>query len=418
MRRLCLLLICGACATDNGTADAPAISAVTPAFGPLSGGARVVISGTGFLADGAAPNRVVVGGVEAPQTGAIDDRQLEVELPPGEQPGNADIIVFNRNGQATATGVFHYSTAPTVDGVTPGNVVHDSTSTNMTVTGSGFLDENPGRMQVLVDGVPAVDVEILSDTQLTFTALPGQPLTTPEVQVVNNRGAGARDRAFRYTPGPRSGLLLFPSQSPNIFAVFFDPIDNSTVTIPRTVPDTSGISMRAVVSDVDGELWVLDRSQKFGRLDMKQQTVVEQLQTNSAFPGMVRSGDKIYTVSRNPVAFGTFDPADGTFTQVGTAELPCCQAYTIAADAAGKIFVTARNSITQLIQIDAATGALGTAVTIAGGNAVHISEMRFVGAKLIATSRNGDVLLINQTNGQTSVLKSIGIPLTAMEVFE
>jgi hypothetical protein len=424
--RSLVFLALAACATDGTSGSAPTVESSNPPFAPLSGGTRITLTGTGFLADGAAPNRVVIGGREAPQSGAIDDQTLEIEVPPGDQPGPADIIVFNRNGQIKATGVFHYSTQPEVASVTPANVVFTSTSTNMTVSGSGFKDENAGHVNVLVDGMPAIDVVVLSDTELTFTALPGQVLTRPTIEVVNDRGAANRPRAFRYTPGPRGGLLLFPDFQPNIFAIFFDPVDSSSVTIQRNDPNAQLTRWRSVFVDADSEFWTLDQQRRLGRLDMKTQQVVEPAQTNVEFPALVRKDSEIFVLSRSPTTgqrtFGVFDPVLGSFSQIGTSVI-ANGSNGIAIDGTGKAFVTQRTNgpngeTATLSVLDLSTGTLSGTKTLTGTPNLHITEMRFFGPQLFATTRDGQLVLINTVTGGTSVVKNFGIHIPAMEVFQ
>ena len=98
------------CGGDAGSVS-PAVDSISPNFGPLSGGSHVTITGSGFLVGGAPPNHVVFGDVEAPLAAADTDTTLEVTVPPGEKSGDVPIIVFNRNGEVTVMGQFHYSDA-------------------------------------------------------------------------------------------------------------------------------------------------------------------------------------------------------------------------------------------------------------------------------------------------------------------
>src|SRR4051812_24035099 len=112
-----------ACGSDS-LSGGVTITESTPAFGSLVGGSRIVLTGTGFTLGGAAPDRVLIGGRESVVAGAVDDEHLEVEVPPGDAPGDAEIVVFNHRGQGSAKGIFHYSAAPTVASVTPSDILY------------------------------------------------------------------------------------------------------------------------------------------------------------------------------------------------------------------------------------------------------------------------------------------------------
>ncbi|MDB4956328.1 MAG: cell surface receptor protein, partial [Myxococcales bacterium] len=220
MRLVLLVAALAACGGTTGS-ETPAIDTVTPAFGPLSGGTRIVITGSGFLRDGATPDRVLFGTNESPQAGVVDDFTLEATLPASAMAGDVPITVFNRNGNVMLTGKFHYSAEPVISSVSPKNVVYSSTNTTVTLTGTGFKDENAGIATVLVNGVPAIDVQVQSDTQLTFTATAGVVLSRPDITLTNKRGTSIKDNAYRYIPFENPGLILFPKNSTTTFLFFY-----------------------------------------------------------------------------------------------------------------------------------------------------------------------------------------------------
>jgi hypothetical protein len=67
--------------------------------------------------------RVLVGGRASPLANAIDDATLEVVIPPGDQPGDTELVVFNRK-HAIPTTAFHYAAQPTIDAITPADVLY------------------------------------------------------------------------------------------------------------------------------------------------------------------------------------------------------------------------------------------------------------------------------------------------------
>jgi hypothetical protein len=417
-RLVCLVLVCIGCNGGGGSSTLK-IDAVEPNYGPLAGGTRVTLKGEGFLADGAAPNRVVIGGLEAPLAGAIDDDTLEVVIPPGEVPGPVDIIVLNRNGVVTSTGLFHYSDPPVITSVTPGNVVYSSTDTVMTVTGSGFQDEGAGAVQVVVNGRPGIDVEVRSDTELVFTALPGTLLTGADIQITNARGVAEQPNAFRYAPGPRGGLLLFPDPSTGVFLQYFDPIDNSTVTV-RRLPTSTIAKIRSVVRDDAGEYWAADRGGRWGRIDMKTQTLITPVQT-SIVSALARNGASYYALDRSG-RFGTFDPVLGKHTITNQTPSACCNGQgnqSLAIDAAGVIYVggqaPAQNGTAILRTYDTSTNTYGTPVTLTA-TAPHIVEARFYNGVLYGAQKDGTILTIDPATGGTSIVGTVDSIVSALEI--
>ncbi|MEO7096747.1 MAG: IPT/TIG domain-containing protein, partial [Polyangiales bacterium] len=286
MRALVMIALLAACSDE---AAAPRLVSAAPDHGPLVGGTTIVLTGSGF--DRGAPVRVLIGGREAPLALATGDTTLEVVIPPGDRTGEAEIIVLAERATGSAAHLFHYSVPPAIETVSPAEVVWDSTTTTMTVTGHGFLDEASGELAVLVDGTVAADVIVRSDTTLTFSAPPGTAFVQPDVQVLDLRGSATKARSFRYRPGPRGGLVMF-SRFGAAFLTFFDPVDGSSFAIPRA--PSSASSFTTVVLDQAGSYWAFDRSQRWGRIDMLTQELVAPIQTNWLIPTMVRMGSTYY----------------------------------------------------------------------------------------------------------------------------
>lgn len=383
-----------ACATEP---SGPRVDTVTPSYGPLVGGTHVAIAGAGFAADGAAPNRVLIGGRLAPLAVTVDDATLEVIIPPGTRPGDATVEVLNARGATAASGRFHYSTPPTIAALTP-RLVPAAEGATVTVTGSGFQDEDAGDVTIVLDGHWITDVEVVSDTTLRFVAPPGRALLEPTLELVDGRGRVVRGRALRYTPGARRGLLLFPTGG--AFAVFFDPVDRTTVTIPA-IGATPRLT--AVVRDARGEYWGFDRSRRFGRLDLGTQSLDTPMFVNGWFPTLARIGDAYVGVERGSQRFGRLDPTTGAFTPIGTTPLPCCGSYGLAADAAAYL-VARQGGTVGISPLDPTTGTLGVTVPLTGAPAIHVEEMRFFDGVLYATSRDGTLVTIDPATGAVAVI--------------
>jgi len=405
-----VVLVLGGC--DAGAERAPVLERVTPSYGPLAGGTRIVLEGRGFLGDGVAGNRVVIGGREAPLVAALDDALLEVVIPPGQRAGAAEILVFNQHGTAIAADLFHYSTPPVIEGVTPSRVVFDAQAT-MTITGRGFRDEGAGDVTVLVDGTPAETVTVVDDTTLTFTAPVGRALATADLEVIDARGSAREPRGYRYVPSTRPGLLLFTPTSAT-FAIFHDPVAGVAVPIARVA---SAGAFSSVITARDGELWGADRAGRYGRIDLTRQVLIDPVALSRRIPAMVRAGDDHFAIDRATRRVGRLDPAAGTFTPIGDVTLACCGSYGIAFDGT-ELYVTARadTGIT-LTRVDPATGVFGAPVTLAGAPGLHVEDLRFFAGTLYATSRNGTLVTIDPATGATTVVATLG-RATAIEIYE
>src|SRR3954466_9650188 len=100
-RALAIVIVLCACDPPDG---APALIAATPDHGPLVGGTLITLTGTQF--DPA--TRVLVGGREAPLAYARSSTAIDVVLPPGDEPGDAELVVVGEHGTAIEPHLFHY----------------------------------------------------------------------------------------------------------------------------------------------------------------------------------------------------------------------------------------------------------------------------------------------------------------------
>lgn len=406
-----LVLVVAACGQEPTTVR---IERAIPDYAPVVGGATIRITGTGFHDDEAGANRVLIASREAPLSRTIDDTTLEVVLPPGDQPGDAEVVVLNRHGNARATGILRYSSPPTIESVTPGDVVFSSKSTVVTLTGSGLLDEGAGQVDVVVDGQLASDVVVTSDTSLTFIAPPGIALLRPDIAVVNSRGSALRHRAFRYTPSARPGILLFSAFGPE-FAMFYDPTDHSTVSIPRA---DSSSRFTAVVRDERGDYWGADRGRRFGPIDMRTQRLASQSPLQAWLPAVIRIGTDYFAINRSSLRFGKLDPVSGAFTQIGSTSIPCCGSYGLAFDGSTLYFAARSAGSAAITAIDPSTGVAGTPVPIAGAGWFHVEDMRFFQGTLYVTTGDSTLVTVDPSTGVVTDLPvSLG-RFNAMELFD
>jgi hypothetical protein len=211
----------------------------------------------------------------------------------------------------------------------------------------------------------------------------------------------------------RPGLLLFPKFGSS-FATFFDPADNSTVPIPWAGLQSTRLT--AVVRDEAGTYWGIDRNFQVGRLDLSGQRLEAPI-SSGWFPAVARAGSRNVAIDRSSLRFVDLDLVTGTYTQIGTASVPCCSSYGLASDGT-RLYVTARqgSSIT-LTTLDPATGALGTPVPLTAPTNFHVEEMRFFAGKLYATSRDSRLVTIDPATAVVTPLLSLGRN-GAMEVYD
>ncbi|MDQ1724744.1 MAG: hypothetical protein QOG52_1772 [Frankiaceae bacterium] len=138
----------------------PAISSLTPATGPTSGGTVLTLAGSNFVGATA----VSVGGVPAAFVVA-GATAMTVTTPPG-LAGPADVRVTNSSGQSPAgTARFQYVGEPVVTRLSPaaGRVAG---GTAVVVSGTGFT----GATSVSFGAVPATSFAVQSDVLLIATS--------------------------------------------------------------------------------------------------------------------------------------------------------------------------------------------------------------------------------------------------------
>jgi hypothetical protein len=411
------LLAAIAAGCGGGSADDTVkIESITPAYAPLSGGTRVVITGQGFLRDGAPPNRVVIGGLEAPLASASDDASLEVETPPGEMPGDVDVVVFNRNGQAVASSMFHYSTPPTIVSADPRVIQASGTQGTVTITGSGFQDENAGTPAVTLNGESVLDLTVVDDTHLTFTPRPQTTVFAPvEVTIANTRGSIDKPRAFFYAPTSNASLILFSKYTPGSFGVMFDLTTNIAYNLPA--PSTSSnFALHTVYLAQDGNYYGFDNANRFGQVDFAKATLVNAETVQLRIAASVNANGTVYVFDRNAGEFGTFDQDALRYTPILSQPNTC--GHALAVKGTTLIYSQCYNIGT----IDAVTGNRASVVPLAPNR--RLEEIRYVGNTLYALEANGgpsgaNLYTLDPMTGATTLVKSFpAAAFSAMEVFQ
>ncbi len=180
---------------------APFITSVSPNIGPMSGGAPVTISGTGF----ASTTSVRFGGTPTTSFTVVSDTVISAMTPPG-LPESVDVAVSTPYGTFIATGWYTYVMPPWVITVSPsfGPVAGGNT---VNIPGFRFS----GATAVTFGTTPATSFTVVSDTQITATA-PAGPAGTVDVTVTAAGGTSV-SVPYQYIAPPAIAFLS-PSTGP------------------------------------------------------------------------------------------------------------------------------------------------------------------------------------------------------------
>ena len=159
-----------------------AVTGVSPTNGSEAGGTNVTVNGSGFTGT----TVVKFGQVPATNLAFADDTKLTVTSPQATAVGPVDVTVTTLAGTSPTSPVDQFTyqaaaAAPTVTDVSPDSGP-EAGGVTVTVTGTGFT----GATGVKFGQVPALNLAVASDTQLTVTsplaAVPGPvdvTVTTP-----------------------------------------------------------------------------------------------------------------------------------------------------------------------------------------------------------------------------------------------
>ncbi len=159
-------------AGTGGSSDGPRVDASGPEFrvqfidpvsGPFLGGTAITIRGNGFTES----SQVFVGGrlVEPLNQEFVDSRRILIATPPGE-PGSATVEVRNPGESTSLADAYTYEA---IYADPPSGSVTGGTRVTLVGFGTDFSSETSIRF----DGLPLVDVQVVSALVLTGTTPPG-----------------------------------------------------------------------------------------------------------------------------------------------------------------------------------------------------------------------------------------------------
>ena len=175
------------------TPKVPAVTAVSPATGPYTGGTSVTITGTGFTGTTAVDFGTVAGTIVGTPTATSI-----TATSPAEGAGTVDVIVHGPSGVSTTTSAdqFTYTgpaPAPTVTAVSPGSGPATG-GTSVTITGTGFT----GATAVDFGTVAGTIVGTPTATSITATS-PAEGAGTVDVIVQAPSGTSTTSSADHFT---------------------------------------------------------------------------------------------------------------------------------------------------------------------------------------------------------------------------
>jgi hypothetical protein len=187
---------------------APTATSLTPAFGPVSGGTAVTVTGSSFIPGGTS---VTIGGITIPpaEVTVNDAGTTALFTTAAHAAGTVDVVVSTLGG-STAPLDFSYVPVPTAASLTPA-AGPTAGGTEVTVSGTGFV---AGETSLTIGGltVSTAQVTVSADgTLLTFTT-PAHAASTVDV-VVSTPGGSTAPLDFSYVPVPTAASLT-PATGP------------------------------------------------------------------------------------------------------------------------------------------------------------------------------------------------------------
>ena len=233
----------------------PAVTALSPAAGPVAGGNSLTITGSGF----SGATAVHFGSAAASNLNVASDTSLIVAAPAGSSAGPVDVTVTTKKGTSAvvAADQYLYQPAPTLSAFTPTvGVVGGGTS--VVITGSAFI----GTTAVRFNGVVAMPFTVDSDTQITATS-PNSGTGPIEVDAAG--GMITSTDSFTYLAVP-SVLMVAPAKGPmaggtvvtvtgtgfvQIMGVKFGTTSAESYTVDSSTQITVTAPMNAVMGTVD-----------------------------------------------------------------------------------------------------------------------------------------------------------------------
>jgi hypothetical protein len=306
--------------------------------------------------------------------------------------------------------------APTISAISPDRGGTPGGAT-ITITGTGFVDNDAGENHVVVGGREAENVDPVDDATLTF-ALPAndEENAVADIIIFNNNGFAVADRAITYNQGPRIFEHVAPigskdgGETISIRGSGFENFDPGDVKVLVGATEATDVQ---VISDNELTAATPPRPagvKGFEPLDLTVETANGSATVPGAFrfvgPGLLGIGNP-----RQDASFFFIDPTDGRVEALAPTN-----GLAAAAMAPNDVLfaVTARRiGPPNLVTVDPLTGERTVLGPIPNGET--ITDMLFVGANLFGAQRSNNdgssrLVTINTTNGTTNPIGAGTLP--------
>ena len=172
--------------------DAPTVTAVSPAGGPVSGGTAITIIGTDFTGATA----VTIGGIAATATAVVDANTITA-VTPAHSAGAVDVAVTTPSGTLAGSGLYTYLAAPTVTAISPASGPITG-GTAVTITGTSLI----GVTAVTIGGVAATGIAVVNATTIRAVTS-AHSAGTASVAVTAPIGVGTGTGIYTYVSAPK-----------------------------------------------------------------------------------------------------------------------------------------------------------------------------------------------------------------------
>lgn len=334
--------------SDTSQPDTLEVTSITPSSGPSTGETVSEIKGLGFTED----IEIYFGPAKSPAVNFVTARKLEVVVPSGTA-GTVDVKAIIEGATATLPDGYTY-----VDPITIQRIEPDRSPTRGGVPFSLFGEGFTEGIVVSIGGRSAIDVQLVSETELVGVTPPGT-LGTADVRVTSSVGTAlAADLLTYYEPTRIDSL--FPAAGPttgNTEVV----IEGAGFTGQLSV--TFGNKAASIVSSTESTLTVRTPAQPAGARD-----VVVQSDDGSAY----LPGGFTYYAPQNNLAVYDITPAEGPLSG-GTAaiisgqNLDAANLSVTVGGAAATVSETSPDSLRILVPSGSAAGPADVVVSNARG---------------------------------------------------
>jgi hypothetical protein len=248
----------------------PSISSITPTALTAATGnsSTITVYGKNFVSE----STVVINSANR-TTSYVNSSQLQATLTSGDiaQPGTLQVTVLNPEpggGASNSVPLAVNLAVPTISKVDPISAVVGSTSTTVTLTGTGFVT---GYTTIVMNGV-SEPTSVANATTATTTLTPAQMLQggVQNVEVVNSAPGGGTSNSlpFSVNPKPLLGLpviLDLAADATQATLGICDGLANCTntaseLTIPTVGPSTSSTGSWVAFASVSHNLVLSDQN--------------------------------------------------------------------------------------------------------------------------------------------------------------